>query len=569
MKIETGKTVTIFAGRHRPAAVKHVPINAPTKPTPAKPIQAKTAPVKSAQPKITKPKPVQVKTVQPKPVKPKPVKPVVVNPAKETTPATGSGPIKVLFCISEAQPYAATGGLGEVGGSLPKAIVADSKCVDIRVMIPLYQVVGSDVRKKFKFLGSTEIEFAKHKEYCGVLEYKEGPITYYFIDNEKYFRREKLYGYEDDYERFAFFSKACIDTFKITGFKPDIVHANDWHSGLAIVYLKTLYKDVKEFAKIKTLFTIHNINYQGKVPYNFMTEILGLDYRQKSILEYNNQINFVKAAITCADWVNTVSPTYAEELKTSEFAMGLDNCIYENAHKLNGILNGIDYKYYNPKTDKELFANYDRKSLEGKAANKRGVQKLFQMQVDALIPMVIYNGRLTGQKGVDLIKDVIDSILAERIQMIVMGNGESRYENLFAYIESKYQGKFKALRYSNNLAKKLYAAADLVLMPSLFEPCGLSQMIASRYGTVPIVRETGGLKDSIRDFGCEGGGNGYTFKNYTAEDMLYSIRRGVQDFVDDGPEWDARVRICMDRDFSWKGTVSEYIALYKKVKKLK
>jgi len=480
-----------------------------------------------------------------------------------------SASLKILFCISEVQPYAATGGLGEVGGSLPKAIKAGSAGTDIRVVLPLYQVVSSDVRKKFKFLGSTEIDFAKRKEYCGVFEYKESSITYYFIDNEKYFKRDRLYGYEDDSERFAFFSKACVDTFKITGFKPDIVHANDWHTGLAIVYIKTLYKEVKEFAKIKTLFTIHNINYQGKESYYFLTEILGLDYRYKNILEYNGEINFVKAAIECADWVNTVSPTYAEELKSPEFAMGLENCIYENAHKLTGILNGIDYKFYNPKTDKELFANYDRKFLEGKAANKRGIQKLFQMPVDALIPMVVYNGRLTGQKGVDLIKGVIDNILSERIQMIVMGNGESRYENCFDYIEQKYQGKFKALRYSNNLAKKLYAAADLVLMPSLFEPCGLSQMIASRYGTVPIVRETGGLKDSIRDFGCEGGGNGYTFRNYTVEDMLHSIRRGVQDFVDDGPAWDNKVRICMDRDFSWKPTVNEYLTLYKKVKRLK
>jgi len=526
---------------------------------------------------ISKPTLVKTPVSSPAVTKPAPVKPVAEKPAPapapepkvaEPTPASTSG-LKVLFCISEAQPHAASGGLGEVGGSLPKAIKADSPDTDIRVVLPLYKVISSDVRKKFKFLGSTEIDFAKGKGYCGVFEYKEDKIIYYFIDNEKYFKRDNLYGYADDAERFAFFAKACIDSIKITDFKPDIVHAHDWHTGLAIVYLKTLYKEVKAFSKIKTLFTIHNINYQGKVPYSFMTDILGLDYRYKGILEYNGQINFCKAAITCADWVNTVSPTYAEELKTSDFAMGLENCIYENAPKLSGILNGIDYKFYNPRADKELFENYDRKSLEGKAANKRGIQKLFHMQVDALIPMILYNGRLTGQKGVDLIKGVIDNILTERVQMIVMGNGESRYESFFDYIESKYQGKFKAVRYSNNLSKKLYAAADLVLMPSLFEPCGLSQMIASRYGTVPIVRETGGLKDSIRDFGCEGGGNGYTFKNYTTEDMLYSIRRGVQDFVNDGPTWDDKVRTCIEKDFSWKGTVNDYLALYNKIKKLK
>lgn len=562
-----GKRVTIRSiGKPNSATAPAVPkpIVSATKSEPAvklSPISAtkQVAAVSQAKELAPQEKPVTVK------------KTILKENPTTTSKSAGAhdGGLKVLFCISEAQPHAASGGLGEVGGSLPKAIKADSPDTDIRVVLPLYYVVPSDVRKKFKFLGSTEIEFAKRKEYCGVFEYKENQIIYYFIDNEKYFKRDSLYGYSDDAERFAFLSKACIDTLKITDFKPDIVHANDWHTGLAIVYLKTLYKDVKEYSKIKTLFTIHNINYQGKVPYSFMTDVLGLDYRYKNILEYNGQINFCKAAITCADWINTVSPTYAEELKSSEFAMGLENCIYENAHKLTGILNGVDYKFYNPKADKELFENYDRKSLEGKAANKRGIQKLFQMQVDASIPMIVYNGRLTGQKGVDLIKGVIDDILKERIQMIVMGNGESRYESFFDYIESKYQGKFKVLRYSNNLSKKLYAAADLVLMPSLFEPCGLSQMIASRYGTVPVVRETGGLKDSIRDFGCEGGGNGYTFKNYTMEDMLYSVRRGVQDFVNDGPAWENKVRICIERDFSWKGTVSEYLALYNKIKKLK
>lgn len=542
MKTGKGKIVTIMASSEPTSVTKPIP-NEPVKITKeapaAKPVSAKLSTgVKGKSNILVKSEP--------------------------TVPGT----TKVLFCISEAQPYAASGGLGEVGGSLPKAI-SESAAADVRVILPLYQVISSDVRKKCKHLGSMEIEFARRQVYCGVFEYKEHGITYYFIDNEDYFKRDKLYGYEDDCERFAFFAKACIDSITLTGFKPDIVHANDWHAGLAIVYLKTLYKGVKDLAKIKTLFTIHNINFQGKAPYTFMTDILGLDYRYKSILEYDNQINFVKAAIVCADWVNTVSPTYADELKTTEFAMGLQNCIYENAHKLSGILNGIDYKFYNPKADKELFENYDRKALEGKAANKRGVQKLFQMPVDARIPMIVYNGRLTGQKGVDLIKEIINTILDERVQMIVMGNGESRYENFFDHIESKYQGKFKAVRYSNNLSKKLYAAADLVLMPSLFEPCGLSQMIASRYGTVPIVRETGGLKDSIRDFGCEGGGNGYTFKNYTAEDMLYSIRRGVKDFIDDGPAWDEKVRICIDKDFSWKCTVNEYVALYNKVKKLK
>jgi len=483
--------------------------------------------------------------------------------ANDAAKATRCKSLKILFCISEAQPFVATGGLGEVGGSLPRAI---GSMADIRVILPLYSTISSELRKKFTFLGAIDIDFAWRKEYMGIFTYKTNNVTYYFVDNEKYFKRDRIYGYDDDGERFAYFSKAIIDSAQITGFRPDIVHANDWHTALSIVYLKTAYAEVKEFAKTRTLFTIHNMNYQGKYPYDFFN-ILCLDYKFKNLLEYDGQINLVKGAIECSDMFSTVSPSYAEEMKSLRFAVGLEICINNNAQKLVGILNGIDYKYYNPKADKELFAQYDKKTVSGKAVNKHEVQKLFQMQTDTSIPMLLYNGRLVEQKGIDLIKDGIDAIMQQRIQMIVMGNGEKRYESFFDHIESKYQGKFKALRYSNNLSKKLYAAADMVLMPSAFEPCGLCQMIASRYGTIPIVHETGGLKDSIRDFGCEGGGNGYTFRDYSTHDMLYSIRRVITDFDNDGKPWKDKIITCMNKDFSWKSAVNEYLALYRKIKK--
>lgn len=490
---------------------------------------------------------------------------------KETTSAPKTEQkLKILFCVSEAQPFAATGGLGEVGGSLPKAIKESAgDLIDIRVMLPLYQVVSSETRRKFTFLGNMNIDIGHRSEYCGVFELKEHNIIYYFLDNEKYFKRNNLYGYDDDGERFAFFSKACLDTITITDFKPDILHANDWQTAMAIVYLKTLLSDVKEFAKIKTLFTLHNLNYQGKISFDSISNALGLDYRHRTILEYSGEANLVKAAIQCCDMFNAVSPTYAEEIKQPGLASGLDNCIQENAHKLVGILNGIDYNFYNPKTDKELFENFDEKNLDKKLINKRGVQKLFQMQIDNAIPLLLYNGRLTEQKGIDIIKDCIDTVLSDRIQMIVMGNGEKRYESYFDFLEDKYMGKFKVVRYSNNLSKKLYAAADMVIMPSLFEPSGLCQMIASRYATIPIVRETGGLKDSITDFGCEGGGNGYTFRDYSANDLLYSIKRGVSDFVADGPAWIDKMKSCINKDFSWKKTVKNYIELYRKIKKVR
>jgi starch synthase len=379
-----------------------------------------------------------------------------------------------------------------------------------------------------------------------------------------------LYGYHDDGERFAFFSRACLDTFDLTGFRPNIVHAHDWQTALVMVYLRTVYNEVKEYTKIKSVFTLHNIEFQGKFPHSHLNDVLGIDYRYKNVLDYSNQINLVKGAIECCDMFNTVSPTYAEEIKTSQYASGLQSCVFDNAHKLVGIMNGIDYKFYNPQKDKELFENFGASNIEeGKFANKRGVQKLFQMQVDHTIPLLLYNGRLTTQKGIDLIKSSIDEILSKRIQMVVMGNGEKKYESFFDFIESKYQGKFKAVRYSNSLSKKLYAGADLLLLPSKFEPCGLSQMIASRYGTVPIVRETGGLKDSIKDFGCPSGGNGYTFANFNASDMVYSIKRGIEDFVQDGPKWEAKIKTCLKSDYSWKNPVQEYLKLYKKVQKMK
>ena len=488
----------------------------------------------------------------------------------ETSVETNTSKVKVLFCISEAQPYCATGGLGEVGGSLPKAF--GKYCegdVDIRVMVPLYQVVASEVRKKMKFLGHTNVNIYSQSEYCGVFELREHGIVYYFLDNERFFKRDMLYGFDDDNQRFAFFSKACLDTFGLTGFIPDIIHANDWHTALSVVYLKTIYAEHKVFSKVKSVFTLHNINFQGNCEYSNLLDVFGLDYKYKNVLEYNGQLNLVKGAIDCCDMYNTVSPNYAEEIKTSTFGMGLEECVNRNAHKLSGILNGIDYDFYNPKRDKEIFVNFDEKTLDKKIVNKHGIQKLFHMQVDETIPILLYNGRLTGQKGIDLIKDSIDTILTGRIQMVVMGNGEKRYENFLDYVEGKYQGKFKAVRYSNNLSKKLYAAADLVLMPSYFEPCGLCQMIASRYGAIPIVRETGGLKDSIRDFGCEGGGNGYTFANYNVGDMVYSIKRAVQDFYNDGPEWINKIRTVIKVDFSWKRTVKDYYSLYKKLKKPK
>ena len=475
--------------------------------------------------------------------------------------------VKVLYVTSECLPFCATGGLADVAGSLPKFIAKNDPNIEMSVVLPLYSDIPSMYRDNFKFLGHKNILVGWRQLYLGVFQYAMDNVTYYFLDNEYYFKRNGgIYSYYDDGERFAYLSTAVVEMLSMIDYHPDIIHSNDWQSALIPIYLKTRYKDDPNLNNIKTVFTLHNSEYQGKFDMKILGDVFGIDVRYKSLLEFNGNINLVKGAICCCDKFTTVSKTYAEEIMVSpEFSNGLNGIISQNRYKTSGIINGIDYDFYNPKTDNTVFKNYDVKSIEAKKENKVELQKMFGLNVDPDVPMISIVSRMATHKGIDLIKDGIDQILYKKVQLVVVGSGTQMYENFFKYLEQKYQGKVKAaIGYSNTLARKAYAASDIFIMPSKTEPCGLSQMVASRYGAVPIVRETGGLKDTIRDFGCEGGGNGYTFSNYNTNDLVYSINRALDDYYNNN-NWAEKIKTCMKHDFSWKGSAVSYIDLYREL----
>jgi len=474
---------------------------------------------------------------------------------------------KVLYVTSECLPFCATGGLADVAGSLPKFIAKNDPNIDMSVVLPLYSDVPSMYRDNFTFLGHKNILVGWRQLYLGVFSYKMENVTYYFIDNEYYFKRNGgIYSYYDDGERFAYLSTAVVEMLSMIDYHPDIIHANDWQSALIPIYLKTRYKDDPYLNNIKTVFTLHNSEYQGKFDMKILGDVFGMDVRDKSVVEFNGGINLVKGAICCCDKFTTVSKTYAEEITVSpEYSNGLNGIISQNKYKTSGIINGIDYDFYNPKTDNTVFKNYDIKNFEAKKENKVELQKMFGLNVDPEIPMISVVTRMASHKGMDLIKEGIEQVLYKKVQLVIVGSGTQMYENFFKYLEQKYQGKVKAaIGYSNTLARKAYAASDIFIMPSKTEPCGLAQMIASRYGAIPVVRETGGLKDTIRDFGCEGGGNGYTFSNYNTNDLVYSINRALDDYYNNN-NWAEKIKICMKRDFSWKGSAVSYIDLYREL----
>ena len=485
---------------------------------------------------------------------------------EKTTKTTKSAETrkKVLFVASEAQPFCATGGLADVCGSLPKEIKKEDESIDIRTIIPLYSNIPSSLRKNFEFIGHTYVTVSWRKEYCGVFEYVYEGVKYYFIDNEKYFKRDGgEYGYFDDCERFAFFAKAVLEILPIIDFFPDIIHVNDWQSAMVPVYLKTVQYEDERYSKMKTILQIHNIQYQGRYGTQVIGDVLGVDAKDAGLVTYDNDANILKGAIVTSDKIITVSPTYAEEIKTPEHSNGLHEIVKENAYKLRGILNGLDYTFYNPAIDKVIYTNYDVDNMANKAKNKELLQKEMGLEVNPDKPIVAFCSRMNVTKGFDLIKSCIEKLVNELdIQFVGVGSGDREYEDFFRYLNNKYPGKVHiSLGYSLEIGKKIYSGADIYVMPSLTEPCGLSQIVASRYGVVPIVRETGGLKDTIKDFGCLGGGNGYTFTNANVNDFEYSVRRAVADYKDKAG-WAEKVRTVMTIDFSWKKTAKEYIETY-------
>ncbi|MDE6273729.1 MAG: glycogen synthase GlgA [Clostridiales bacterium] len=466
---------------------------------------------------------------------------------------------KILFVASEAAPFIATGGLAEVIGSLSKALAKNER-YDVRVIIPLYQDIKKEYRKDFKFIGNIFVPLAWRNQYCGIFEYVQNNVTFYFVDNEYYFKRPGCYGYYDDGERFAFFSRSVMEILSFLNFYPDILHCHDWQAALAALYLKTIYCFRPEYQFIRAVFTIHNIEYQGKYSLDILEDLFGISYQFKNLVEYDRCINLMKGAIECCERFSTVSPTYAGEIKDPYYAHGLDGIIRRNEFKLCGILNGIDPDYYDPETDKSLFANYSAEHPENKAKCKEELQRMLNLPIKPRTPIIAMITRLVSHKGLDLVKEVIEQALRGDVQFVLLGTGDSMYENYFTDLARRYVGKVVSIiSFNADLSRKIYSGADIFLMPSKSEPCGLSQMIASRYGTVALVRETGGLRDSISPYGA--GGNGFTFHDYNAYDMLYVLGEALNVYQDE-KAWSALVKKAMTTDFTWAKSATYYEGLY-------
>ena len=473
---------------------------------------------------------------------------------------------KILLVGSEAMPFAATGGLGDVLGSLPAALKKEGgEDIDVRVVMPLYKAVKEEWRAQMKEECVTFVDLSWRHEYCGIKSLVKDGVTYYFIDNERYFGRDGLYGHFDDGERYAFFCTAVLEMLNRLNYYPDILHANDWQSALAVIYLKRKYGFIEGYGNIKSIFTIHNIEYQGKYDFAILGDVFALDSHNREIVEWEGCINLMKGAIQCTDVISTVSPTYAEEIKSAEYAHGLQSILCENSYKLRGILNGIDYSYYNPAKDKCLKTKYSKKTVEKKVQNKLDLQKEMALPENPYIPMIAMITRLASHKGMDIVCEMIGGLLCEDVQFVVLGTGEGCYEDFLRGLEANNRDKVRSIiKYDRDLSKRIYAAADVFLMPSKSEPCGLSQMIASRYGAIPVTRETGGLYDSIKHYYEENGkiyGNGFTFAHYGAA-QLYECAMKAIGMCKDKEKYTKFVEKIMSTDFSWSSSAKVYMQMY-------
>lgn len=483
-------------------------------------------------------------------------KTVTAKKVTEQTPVQVEEKKKILFVASESTPFIATGGLAEVIGSLSHALAATGR-FDVRVVIPLFSDIKKEYREQFTYLGNLYVHLAWRNQYCGIFSYVKDGVTFYFIDNEFYFKRPGCYGYYDDGERFAFFSRSVLEIMPFINFYPDIMHCHDWQAALSAIYLKTNYCFREEYQYIRALFTIHNIEYQGQYSLDLLGDLFDIYGSYRHIVEYKNSINLMKGAIECCERFSTVSPKYAQEIKDPYYSHGLDPIIRNNEFKLTGILNGIDDIGYNCALDNHLFANFTPDDFSNKAICKRELQNMLGLPQKADTPIISMVSRLVSHKGLDLVTNVIEELLQDDIQIVILGTGDAHFEGFFRDLANRYPDKLSAnIVFNGDLSRKIYSGSDIFLMPSKSEPCGLSQMIACRYGTVPIVRETGGLYDSIKPLV-----NGYTFSNYNAHDMLYVIREAVSDYKNK-EEWSKLMYRAATTDFSWSHSAKDYEALY-------
>jgi starch synthase len=472
--------------------------------------------------------------------------------------------MKILFAASEAAPFIKTGGLGDVAGALPAAL-AKEKDTDVRVILPYYKDIPALYKNSMVFLGSKSVPLAWRMQYAGLFSLAVQNVTYYFVDNEFYFNRRGIYGFYDDGERFAFFAKSVLELMPLMDFYPDILHVNDWQTALSPLYLDMFYRDIDSYKNIRTVLSVHNIEFQGRMDKFCIGDVFGIPKHYSDFATYKGDANMLKAGIEASNRVVTVSPSYADEILDPYFACGLEDILRARRWKISGILNGIDTEAYNPLKDKALFQNYSVKSIAKKAKNKSGLQNLVGLP-ESDKPLIGMITRLTSQKGIDLVLNVIHEIMGMDLQMVILGMGDHLYEVSFKELAKSYHTKLAAvIGFSGDLANKIYAGADFFLMPSKFEPCGLAQMISMRYGTLPIVRETGGLKDTVVPFNPqEKTGVGFTFKTYNAHDMLDAIRRAT-DVYHQKENYLAAVTNAMNADMSWSNSAKQYIEMYKSI----
>ena len=467
--------------------------------------------------------------------------------------------MKILYVTSEANPFAASGGLGDVMGALPAAVAAEGH--DCQVIMPLYDTMKAEYREGLELVMDMSFKLSWRHTGASVYKLVNNNVTYLFVENHYYFDRGRLYGEFDDAERFAFFSRSVVEYILHSGNIPDVLHANDWQGAPAIIYLKTEYSHIERLRSIKTVYTIHNIEYQGKYGSNLLGEVFGIDSMYRNILDFDGCLNLMKGAIVCSDFITTVSPNYACELEHDFFAFGLSPIIRSARHKMRGVINGIDYDYFSPERGGDIYASYNTRTYKsGKAKNKAALQAEVGLPQAADVPLVVMITRFASQKGIDLVLHIMDELLCESVQVIVLGTGEKEYEDAFRAIESRHQN-FKALiKFDRVLSKKMYAGADIFLMPSKSEPCGLAQMIACSYGTVPVVRSVGGLYDSIRAYGEEGA-NGFRFNNYNAHELLFTIKDALS-LYKDKKRWNALTASAKKSNFTWENSAKEYISIY-------
>lgn len=471
--------------------------------------------------------------------------------------------MKILFVGSEANPFIKTGGLGDVLGSLPKSLVKEG--IDARVVIPKYKNINQNLKKELTFLKWFMVKVGWRTQYCGVFEYKKDGVTYYLLDNEYYFGRDGLYGYYDDGERFAYFDRAVLEFLKEIDYQPDIIHCNDWHTGMIPVMLEVEYARDLFYYNMKSVFSIHNLKFQGVFPKEILPDLFGynLEPYYNHSLAFDGGVSFLKGGVLYSDQITTVSKTYVDEIKSCEFGERMDSDLRRRGYALTGIVNGIDYEEFNPQKDNYIYNKFSYDNLQGKYRNKEELQKELGLPVNRDIAMIGIVSRLTNQKGLDLIVEIADRLLQHNVQLVVVGTGDYVYEEHFKGLACRYSEKVSAnIKFDNMLAHKIYAASDIFLMPSLFEPCGLGQLIALRYGSIPVVREVGGLKDTILSYNQYNGlGNGFSFTNYNANDLLNVLEYALSIFKDK-KQWNGIMKQAMESNNSWEKAAKDYKNIY-------